>query len=480
MSVFELPVDNSLMFEPLVKCPDDLIWSVDAQDFALIAFNDGIQSFFSSHGIVLQNGMLPQDMFAINNRHKEWHELYSYVLVNGDYTVDYQSQHQETVHSFYFHLFRKHEEILGISIIRKKTADAQLNANQESSSLNTENQDTLTQLLELTREWQSTLDSVHEGILLFDKSNHLIKANKNAETFFEFNCSQKNGLHMCHIFNGSIGHFACGKLTLANKQHTVETFRTLVKKRWLEIGITPIYTAENGYLGSVFVVSDITHDIQSETMLQQQTQELEVTQSAIINSMAILSEFRDNDTGAHVQRTKHFVKILLNNMNVSKFYVPRDIDLICRSAPLHDIGKVAIGDDILLKPRHLTRQEFEVMKKHTLYGRDVIEKTEATLGKTTFLKFAKEIAEYHHEKWDGTGYPHGKIGTDIPLSARVMAVADVYDALVSKRPYKGPKSMAEAFEIVVKGSGTHFDPDVIEVFKRCRTQFEDICSRFSE
>jgi len=156
------------------------------------------------------------------------------------------------------------------------------------------------------------------------------------------------------------------------------------------------------------------------------------------------------------------------------------IDLIYKSAPLHDSGKVGIPDAILLKPGRLTDEEFEIMKQHSLIGADALKSAQAVLGTNSFLTVACEIMETHHEKWDGSGYPHGLKGDQIPISGRLMAMADVYDALVSERVYKAAFSHEKARSIIVEGKGLHFDPDVVDAFLELETVFQEIADKFSQ
>nr|MDA8161847.1 HD domain-containing protein [Desulfobacteraceae bacterium] len=157
------------------------------------------------------------------------------------------------------------------------------------------------------------------------------------------------------------------------------------------------------------------------------------------------------------------------------------IAMLFKSAPLHDIGKVGIPDHILLKPGRLEPHEFTIMKGHAALGRAVIERAERTLGMDVkFLSCAKEITQSHHEKWDGSGYPDGIIGKDIPLSARLMAVADVYDALISRRVYKDAVPHDKAVETITAGKGSHFDPDIIDAFFAIRDEFRSIAARYTD
>ncbi|MBF0377859.1 MAG: two-component system response regulator [Desulfamplus sp.] len=221
-----------------------------------------------------------------------------------------------------------------------------------------------------------------------------------------------------------------------------------------------------------------------ELMVAERTRMLTLTQDVTIESLGNLAEYRDQETGGHIKRTKNYVKSLALNINSNqrfKAVLTKDyIDLLTKSAPLHDIGKVGVPDSILLKPGRLTDEEFEEMKKHTIYGRDIIAASEKSLGEESFLTLAREIAYTHHEKWDGSGYPEGTKGDEIPLSGRIMAIADVYDALISKRVYKSPFHHAKALEIIAKGSGTHFDPDIANTFIEHENEFRLIALKYAD
>ncbi|MBC3916346.1 two-component system response regulator [Undibacterium sp. CY18W] len=222
-----------------------------------------------------------------------------------------------------------------------------------------------------------------------------------------------------------------------------------------------------------------------ESLVQDRTRKLGKMQDAIIMAMASLAETRDNETGNHIRRTQNYVAALARKLqNHPRFHAEltdENIELLYKSAPLHDIGKVGIPDNILLKPDKLTSEEFEVMKLHTVYGRETIISVETYLGESNeFLQFAREITYSHQEKWDGSGYPENLAGDAIPLSARLMAVADVYDALISKRVYKPAFSHEEAIDIMRKGSGSHFDPDILEAFLQISDEFNQIAHQFRE
>lgn len=215
------------------------------------------------------------------------------------------------------------------------------------------------------------------------------------------------------------------------------------------------------------------------------THEIESGQDVTILAMTSLAETRDSDTGNHIRRTQHYVKALAEKLRdhpkFSWYLTDMNINLLFKSAPLHDIGKVGIPDSILLKPGKLTPEEFEIMKTHTTLGYEAIAHAETSLGtKVDFLACAKSIILSHQEKWDGSGYPEGLMGEKIPIAARLMAVADVYDALICRRVYKEPIPHPEAVIIMAKGSGTHFDADMIEAFIEIQDQFLEISKEFSD
>ena len=189
--------------------------------------------------------------------------------------------------------------------------------------------------------------------------------------------------------------------------------------------------------------------------------------------MALFQNFLEN--GCFSQGPS--VRLLAASSNLSPVLNDETIDLLYKSAPLHDIGKVGIPDSILRKPGKLTDDEFEEMKRHTFYGRNAIQSAERKFGKgvnNRFLQFGKEMAYTHHEKWDGSGYPEGLNGEDISFLGRIMAIADVYDALISKRPYKPPFTHEEAVSFIARGKGTHFDPEVVEAFLKVHEKFRKI------
>lgn len=218
-----------------------------------------------------------------------------------------------------------------------------------------------------------------------------------------------------------------------------------------------------------------------EEKVRERTEELAHTQDVTIVGFATLAEYRSQETGTHIMATQQFVAILARHLSThslfSSFLTLDNIELLRKSAPLHDIGKIAIPDRILLKPGRLTMDEFEEIKKHTTHGRDALLRAEKALGdntQSTFLSLAREIAYTHHERWDGKGYPEGLRGDEIPISGQLMALADVYDALISERVYKKSFPHEKAVEIIESERGNHFNPDVVDAFLEMEDVFRNI------
>jgi len=222
-----------------------------------------------------------------------------------------------------------------------------------------------------------------------------------------------------------------------------------------------------------------------EAEVARRTAEVAAIQDVTILAMASLAETRDSDTGNHIRRTQFYVKVLAeklrNHPRFDHFLSDRNITMLFKSAPLHDIGKVGIPDRILLKPGKFEPEEFEIMKTHTTLGRDAIAQAEKDLGTNVeFLRMAKEIALSHQEKWDGSGYPDELSGDDIPISARLMALADVYDALISRRVYKEGMTHEKAVEIIKAGKARHFDPDIVDAFLELQDEFRAIAAKYAD
>jgi putative two-component system response regulator len=229
-----------------------------------------------------------------------------------------------------------------------------------------------------------------------------------------------------------------------------------------------------------------------ESLVRERTQALVceknkviLSQEATLSALSTLVEIRDNETGNHIRRTQNYVRVLASRLSANPRFTKElsedVITLLFKSVPLHDVGKVAIPDAILHKPGKLTNEEWIIMKRHTEYGRNALIQAESDSDKAVdFLSYAREIAYGHHEKWDGSGYPQGLSGESIPLSARIMAVADVYDALISKRVYKPAFPHDKAISMIIEGRATHFDPAIIDVLCDVSDEFQAIATSYSD
>lgn len=231
------------------------------------------------------------------------------------------------------------------------------------------------------------------------------------------------------------------------------------------------------------ILSD--HNAYLEQEVARRMAENQLIQEVSIHALAHLAETRDPETGNHLRRTQEYVRTLARGLKhhprFSHYLDERTIGQLAQSAPLHDIGKVGIPDHILLKPGKLTPDEWAIMKTHAEIGAEAISQAIADSARPVeFLQIAQEIARGHHEKWDGSGYPRGLAGDGIPISARLMALADVFDALICARVYKPPMPYEEAYSIIVSGSGTHFDPDVVDAFIREFDTFKRIADNYAE
>ncbi len=221
-----------------------------------------------------------------------------------------------------------------------------------------------------------------------------------------------------------------------------------------------------------------------EELVRERTRELECTKDAIVFSMGEMAEARDQETGRHLLRCRAYVRLLAEQLATLPEYrerlTPTVVDAFERAAPLHDIGKIAVPEAILRKPGPLDDEEQAIMRQHPEQGRRIIENAEKSIGTTLFIQVARDIAWCHHEKWDGSGYPRGLAGENIPLAARLMAVADAYDTLINRRCYKEPQAHREAVDRIIRGSGSHFDPLVIDAFTKVHGRFEETAQQLRD
>ncbi|MES9844765.1 MAG: two-component system response regulator [Candidatus Sedimenticola sp. PURPLELP] len=261
------------------------------------------------------------------------------------------------------------------------------------------------------------------------------------------------------------------------------------ERKGLELGAVDYITKP--YSPAIVCARVKTHLILKDTLdnlehlVYLRTLQLQKTKDATVLALASLAETRDMETGNHIRRTQHYVRVLAERLQENPRYqnelTDEMVELFYKTAPLHDLGKVGIPDEVLLKPGRLTPEEFEVMKGHAALGRQsLLEAAEMMDGDSSFFDVAGDIAANHHEKWDGSGYPNGLKGEKIPLAGRLMAVADVYDALISKRVYKAAMSHEEARAIILEGSGSHFCPDVVDVFRDLEDRFLQIAAEYKD
>ncbi|MDR0442255.1 MAG: response regulator [Treponema sp.] len=217
-----------------------------------------------------------------------------------------------------------------------------------------------------------------------------------------------------------------------------------------------------------------TH-LEIDKIIRERTEQLHRLQNSIVSVLADMVENRDKGTGGHIERTSRYIKILIDEMRTRGVYVDEiqgwDVDKVISSARMHDLGKISITDIIVNKPERLTVAEYEIMKTHAAEGERIIDEIIARTGEGEFLRNAKLFAGSHHERWDGKGYPHGKKETEIPLQGRIMAIVDVYDALVSERPYKKAFTHEDAVKIIMENAGTQYDPKIAEVFHEVNDLF---------
>jgi putative two-component system response regulator len=215
-----------------------------------------------------------------------------------------------------------------------------------------------------------------------------------------------------------------------------------------------------------------------QKMVEEKTKTVIELQNAVFRLLSEVVEYRDDNTGNHIMRTQKYYSILLEGLIRDKVYAEEvskwDKELVILSSQLHDIGKVGIRDNILLKPARLTPEEFDIMQQHAVIGANIIERIEKSTSERKFIKHAKLMAGTHHEKWDGSGYPIGLTESSIPLQGRIMAVVDVYDALISDRPYKPPFTHEKAVEIIKESSGSHFDPLIVNVFLKVADEMKAV------
>lgn len=281
---------------------------------------------------------------------------------------------------------------------------------------------------------------------------------------FFFGNPDRNLLKIAPEAEAEFAHLA-NRIAIATPKRMLDLLLHYVMPRWFCVSVVMVLATGITRRNERMLTRQEELTVEIQNAMERRT----ALQTHLIESLATLIETRDEGTGEHVLRTKKYVSMIANAMKEDPAFqgriTPEEIDRMENAAPLHDIGKIAISDTILLKPGKLTTEEFDKMKTHTVKGERMISTLFAQMDDPLFLKTAEDIVIAHHEKWDGTGYPYGKKGEEIPLCARIMAVADVFDALVSYRVYKPSISPEKALETIYAESGTHFDPEIIRVVK---------------
>jgi len=340
----------------------------------------------------------------------------------------------------------------------------------------------LIELEESELRYRELYENIIDIVILVDRNSKILMANPRFYDTIGIPSEQKLDFSFMKLVKGPDTLLVERMFDRLPTEQTVKDFQFRVENRQgkifeVECNAKCIYK-EGELVGFQMVIRDITVRKKLENDLLESYKKVQSARNATILGLAKLAEYRDADTGAHLERIREYSRVIAQDLaKRAKFaeYITQDyIDDIYNSSILHDIGKVGIPDSILLKPSRLTKDEFEVVKRHSSLGGDALRAVETKIEGQSFLSLGKEIAYYHHEKWDGTGYPKGLKGEQIPLSARIVALADVYDALTSKRVYKEAFSHEKALEIILEDRGKHFDPEIVDAFMDHEADFRSI------
>ena len=337
--------------------------------------------------------------------------------------------------------------------------------------------------------FKDIVESTIDGIMITDLENRIISVNPAYEKLTGYQGEELMGstptIFEGHNFVGDTTREVLRSLHIKGSWFgEVIDHRKDGRKWYAHITITRVKDSRGKAFAVVFIVRDISDKKEMESQLIERLREVHSSQDAAIFGFAKLAECRDPVLGLHLERMRKYCKVLAEGLgSLPKYQSEIDeafIDKLYKSSLLHDVGKVGIPDSILLKPGKLTPEEYEIMKTHTIIGGDVLKSAESRIPGRSFLTLGKEIAYHHHEKFDGTGYPHGLSGEAIPLSARIVALADAYDALTSKRVYKDVVNPAESRHRILIDRGRHFDPDIVDAFIRREDEFLKILQEFSK
>lgn len=323
------------------------------------------------------------------------------------------------------------------------------------------------------------------SVVLTDLDQNVLFWNTGAENIFGYTAQEMVGSKVTKLYPPD-----------ALSRETVEELRNLVKNRegtvqgkmkqvakdgqmlTVSLALSPMLDRFGELQGILGVGLDVTEEVRQQKEILSLLSQVKKTQEVAIFTLAKLSESRDEETGLHLMRIREYCKVLCEGLATREAYretiTPKFTEDLYQSSVLHDIGKVAIPDEVLKSSGVFSPQEREIMERHPLVGGKALEEAVSKLGERSFLTTGVEVAYYHHERWDGKGYPFGLEGEDIPIAARIVAVADVYDALTSKRRYKRAFSHAEACELIVQEKAKQFDPLLVEVFQELESDFRSI------
>ena len=335
-------------------------------------------------------------------------------------------------------------------------------------------------------KYRSILESIEEGYYELDLDGHLVFYNDAAQKMLGEGHTEIKGKRLAKFTSNatanSIQQIFEDVLATGRPDHIAE-FEVYPPKSHRKILSLSVYLLResNGHpIGYRGVILNVTEQLEAEREKQRLEIQLHEARAATILGLAKLAEYRDEGTGTHLERIREYSRLIAEHMSsLPKYrdYITEAYTAdIYQSSILHDIGKVGIPDAILLKPGELTASEFEIIKTHTALGGTALDAIDSRIEGKSFLTLGREIAYHHHEKWDGSGYPDGLREEDIPLSARIVALADVYDALTSKRFYKDAFLHEEARDIILGLRGAHFDPDVVDAFIALEDRFSRICA----